>query len=344
MHKKDFVRLALLGAAMLGLATHAEAQEKIKLRVASFLPATHFQIPNGSKVWMDEVTRLTDGRVEFEYYPAEQLGKAASLMELLQAGAIDVAEIAPAYVSEKLPLTGILELPGLAPNSCAGAKAIRALAEPGGTIYESDFKTNQIRPLTFFIYPPYKVVTVPRPLEKVEDFQGLKLRVSGGVMELAANKLGAVAVRMPAPEVYQSLSRGTLDGVFYSFLSVKDADVHTIAKYGAQGYNFGTPSVVMSMADAKFNSLPPDIQEALVKAGPVADLSYCTYVDENEARTAEELGKEALTLTTFSDEEKKRLDEVLAVIGTDWAASLDARGRPGSQVLEEIRKELSTTN
>jgi TRAP-type C4-dicarboxylate transport system substrate-binding protein len=341
---KKFLNLALLGVAMTCLSGQAQAQEKIKLRVATFLPATHFQIANGSNVWMDEVKRLTNGRVEFEYYPAEQLGKAAKLMELMQAGAIDVAEVAPAYVTEQLPLVGVLEMPGLVPGSCAGAKALRALAEPGGTIYESDFKSSKVRPLTFFIYPPYKLFTTPKPVEKVEDFQGLKLRTSGGVMELATNKLNAVSVRLSAPEVFDSLSRGTIDGVFYSSLSLRDAHLQTVAKYGAFGFNFGAPSVIISMSDAKFNSLPQDIQDALVKAGPVADQSYCSYVDKNEALVTEAIAKEGLQITTFNDDEKKRLGELLSAVGTEWAARLDAKGRPGAKALEDFRAALGATN
>ncbi|MFE3838648.1 TRAP transporter substrate-binding protein [Pseudogemmobacter sonorensis] len=342
--KKEALHLALLGAAMACLATQAAAQDKIKLRVAGFLPATHFQVPNGSNVWMDEVKRLTGDRVEFEYYPAEQMGKAASLMELLQAGVIDVAEIAPAYVTEKLPLIGVLEMPGLVPDSCSGAKALRALAEPGGTIYESDFKPNRVRPLTFFIYPAYKVVTASKAIEKGEDFQGMKLRTSGGVAALVTSKLGGVAVPMPWPEVYQSLSRGTLDGVFSSFVGIEEADLHSITKYGMLGYNFGTPSVIISMSDQKLNSLPEDVRNALVQAGTVADESFCSYVNENEELTIQKLGEEALTLVTFSDEEKSRMDETLASISQEWAASLDGRGRPGTKVLEEFRQQLGTAH
>lgn len=334
-------RLLLVGATLAALNGTALAEDKIKLKVATFLAANHFQVVNGSQVWMDEVKRLTNGRVEFEYYPAEQLGKAAKLMELMKAGVIDIAEVAPAYVTDKLPLVGVIEMPGLTDSSCAGAKALRQLSEPGGLIYNADFKTNQVRPLTFFIYPPYKLQMATRPINHVEDFKGLKMRVSGGAMGLVADRLGSVAVRMASPEIYESLSRGTIDGLFFSLISVKQDSLQTIAKNTTLGYSFGTPSVVMSMSDQKFASLPKDVQEAFIKAGPVADQNYCRYVDGMEQQLEGEFVKEGIKVSHFSDEEKKKLDTLLAPIGTEWAAGLDARGKPGTKVLQAYREAVS---
>lgn len=325
---------ALTVAALL-FGTTAFAQDKIRLRVATFLPSSHFQVVNGSNVWMEEVTRLTNGLVEFEYYPAEQMGKAAQLLDLMTAGVVDIAEIPPAYVTDKLPLLGVLEMPGLVPNACEGSKALRALSEPGGTIYESDFAPSNVRPLTFFIYPPYSII-MRTPFSGIESFAGQKMRTSGGAMELVAAKLGAAPVRMPAPEIFQSLQRGTLDSVMFSFLSAKDADMGAVATDAAYGFGFGAPSVVLSMAEDKFAALPPEVQDAMIEAGVVADDSYCRYVDANEATSRDEMEAAGIRIYTLSEEEKARLAETLADVSVSWAKGLDDRGKPATETLQEF--------
>lgn len=334
--------LVVAAAALFCHAAVANADDKIKLKVASFLPASHFQVEHGSKPWMKEVTRLTGGKVEFEYYPAEQMGKASQLLDLMNAGVIDVAEVPPAYVTDKLPLVGVLEMPGLVPNSCRGASALRALSEPGGTIYESDFVSSGVRPLTFFIYPPYSIIA-RRPVQAIGDFKGMKLRTSGGAMELVANELGAAPVRMPAPEVFQSLQRGTLDAVMYSFLSARDADLGAVATHAGYGYGLGAPSVLISISQKRFAQLPADVQDALVKAGPVADQSYCHYVDENEVRSRDEMEKAGMKIHTFSDGEKAELDKLLSTIAVNWAKGLDGRGKPASRALEEFSARIKAS-
>ena len=64
-------------ATQLGLPITSQAQ--VKLRVADSLPANHFVVEQATRFWMQEITRLTKGVVTFEYYPAEQLGKAKDI-------------------------------------------------------------------------------------------------------------------------------------------------------------------------------------------------------------------------------------------------------------------------
>lgn len=332
----------LLATAAMSAGT-AQAQDKIKLKVATFLPATHFQVVHGTNVWMDEVKRLTNDQVEFEFYPAQQLGKASELMELMLAGVIDVAEVAPAYVTGKLPLMGVLEMPGVVQSSCSGATAMHAMGTPGGLIYEADYKPNGVMPLGYFIYPPYSIIS-RSPIKSVDDLKGKKLRTSGGAMELVATTLGGTSVRIPSPEIYQSLQRGTIDAVMFSFMSARDGDLDSIARHAATGYSFGAPSVVISMADKKFKSLPEDVQQAMIKAGPVAESSYCNHVDDNDASTAKTFADEGMDIYTLSDADVARLNEELSPITQDWAAGLDGRGKPASEAVKEFMERASAAN
>lgn len=333
----------LIAMTAVALTTAAHAQETIKLKVGGFLPSNHFQVINGTQVWMDEVTRLTNGQVVFEYYPAQQIGKATELLNLLTAGVVDVAEVPPAYVTDKLPLIGVLEMPGLVPDTCTGAHALRAVSEPGGVIYESDFTSAGVMPLTFFIYPPYSIFSRDE-ISSLEDIDGMKLRTSGGAMELVASELGGASVRLPSPEVYQSLSRGTIDAVMYSFLSATDADFQEIVTHAAYGYGFGAPSVLISMAQSKFNSLPENVQQALVDAGVVADNSNCSYVDSHELEAVQIMTDADVTLYKFTDAEVSDLETRLAHIATDWAAELDGRGKPATQALKDFSAAINAAN
>jgi TRAP-type C4-dicarboxylate transport system substrate-binding protein len=70
----------------------------------------------GGKFFMDRATALSNGRIKFEWYPAEQLGKAKDLLALVQTGVADMADVVPGYVPDKLPLSGVAELPGQISN------------------------------------------------------------------------------------------------------------------------------------------------------------------------------------------------------------------------------------
>src|SRR5690554_7643246 len=85
-------------------------EEQIQLKLADSYPTGHPFARFGAAVFMEEVERLSEGRINFSYFPAGQMGKAQDLPNLTRSGVIDIAAVAPAYVSEQLPLSGVADL------------------------------------------------------------------------------------------------------------------------------------------------------------------------------------------------------------------------------------------
>lgn len=59
---------------------------------------------------MAEVTKRTNGAVTFEHYPAQQLGKAADMLQADATGVADIGYVAPAYVSDKMLVSEVAML------------------------------------------------------------------------------------------------------------------------------------------------------------------------------------------------------------------------------------------
>ncbi|MBV8889344.1 MAG: TRAP transporter substrate-binding protein DctP [Alphaproteobacteria bacterium] len=208
-----FAAAIIAWAVLQAAAVSARAEDATILKLGSFLAPNHYIEVNATKYFIDEATELAQGRLKFEYYPAQQIGKAADLLTLAQNGVIGIATVSVAYVSEKLPLSGEIEFFGLFDTSCAGTRAFAAALQPDKLLYQADYKPNNVHILFSVVLSPYKLFT-RKPVRNLADFSGLKLRTAGGSMELMASKLGAVSVQMAAPDIYQSFSRGTLDACF----------------------------------------------------------------------------------------------------------------------------------
>src|SRR5699024_8145144 len=135
--KKTLLSTLCLGAFATAAVT-AQAADTVKLRLADSFPTGHY-IPDAmTKPFMEAVTEQTDGAVEFEYYPAEQMGKSKDMLSLTQSGVVDIAYVAPAFVSDKLPLGVVAELPGGFTESCEGTQAYWKLAQEGGILHEKE--------------------------------------------------------------------------------------------------------------------------------------------------------------------------------------------------------------
>lgn len=327
-------RNAIVLALLLGAST-AMSQDNTVLRYGTHLPPQSDGVIQGAKTFIETAQRDPANKLTIQLYPGEQAGKATQMFDLVRSGAVDIGQVSSSLLSsDKVPLLGILEAPGLANNTCSVVKAMFELASPGGSIYEAELKAAGIRIVAVMPYPPYGPAASRSPINKIEDLKGMKMRNAGGLMELTVGKLGGAPVKMPSTEVFQALQRGTIDTVLFSFLSVKEYNLPSIVGYGVTGFSFGTPGDVLIMSERRLQSLAQGQRDALLAAGRRASEHWCKFVDETEARYISEMKAAGMKVHTWTPAEVGRLKQLTADVAKDWAASLNARGKPGAKVLE----------
>ncbi|MCW0234712.1 MAG: TRAP transporter substrate-binding protein DctP [Ferrovibrio sp.] len=329
-------------AALFGVmaATPAMAQQQ-KMRVADSLPVGHFFAEYGTKFWMAEVERMTNGKVGFEYYPSEQLGKAKDLLSLTQTGVADIGYVVPSYVSEKMPLSAVAELPGSFATGCAGTLAYYRLATGDGILAKREFAANNVRMIFTLVLPPYQVFTGKAKLDGHKSLNGLKLRTAGGAMDATVRAYGGVPVRMAAPEIYESLSRGTIDGMLLPYASVVSYDLAGLTKFSTTDENFGSAVLTYLIGEAKWKKLAPDVQAAIAKAGEAATRRACEMTDREVQSDIAKIRAKGTIMGPFPAAEKQAVAGISSGIAKEWADSLDKRGKPGSDVLAAYRKALA---
>ena len=340
---KRLAALMLLGLPLAAFAPRGEAQDqKVELRIADSLPVGHIISENLTKPWMKLVTELSGGRVEFKYYPAEQMGKAKDMLTLTQSGVIDIGYVGPSYISEKMPLSAVAELPGAATNACQVMRAYWSLAKDEGFLYANEFKPNRIRPLLVTALPPYQVVLgSSKTVGTLKDLEGTKLRASGGAQNLTLNRLNVIPVRMSPPEIYESMSRGTIDGTLFSFVSVESYKLTSLTKTATVGGNFGTVLVTYSISEAKWAKLPLEARRVLIEAGDRTVRSACEAFDAQERAAGERLKSAGARLVEFKGTDSATFGRIADEVAGAWAADLDKRGKPGTATLTAFREALT---
>jgi TRAP-type C4-dicarboxylate transport system substrate-binding protein len=332
------IRNAVVGAVALAVAGPAAAQQK--LRVADSLPAGHFFAESATKFWMARVSELTQNAVTFDYFPAEQLGKAKDLLALTKSGVVDIGYVVPSYVSDKMPLSAVAELPGAFATSCEGTMAFYRLAT-SGALAKSEFQPNGVRLLFALVMPPYQIFTARTKIEGIKSIEGLKLRTAGGAMDATVRRFKGVPVRMAGPDVYESLSRGTLDGLLFPYASLISYDVAGLSKYGTTGENFGSIALTYAISEARWKRLAPAVQEAMAKTGEEATRRACASVTADVARDLATITGKGVAMAPLPDADRAEIDKAMNDIAGDWAADLDKRGKPGGEVLAAFRAAVA---
>lgn len=327
-----------LGAGLVA----ASAQAEVKLTFADWQVPAASTTQRAAKVFMDKATELSNGEIQFEYFPAEQLGKGGEMLRLLQTGVADVAHVSPAYITDKFPLLTVSELPGMPLDSCALAKAVYDMAQPGGLLYESEFEPNGVRLLLAGNLGPYSILTTQKPIVTVADLAGLNIRTAGGPMEMTANELGANAIRMSGSETLPSLSRGTLDGLLWPIPLVEDWGLEGALTQMTPNLSMGSFVVTYSISDTVWQGLTESQQAALTEAGKFATEQYCSFVNETWATGRDKLATvHGIKISEFSDEEISKARERFDIVNQKWIEGLKDRPISSQEIYDDFVKRVS---
>src|SRR4051795_4755688 len=327
---------ALAGSGFLiASAILAQAAEPLHLRVADSFPKGHFLVKLVLEPWMEDVKKRTNNAVAFDHYPAQQLGKPADMLKLTQTGVADIGYVAPGYTSDKMPVSEVAMLPGAFAHSCQGALAYWKLARDG-VIAEQDYAGNNIRLLLVVTLPQYRIFTVKQPVKDVADVTGLKLRSTGGAQDLTLRAIGAVPVRMAAPDAYESLQRGTMDGLLFPLESVVAYGADKLVKYSTDGLGFASFVVAYSISDNVWKKLSPEIQKAMTDAADELVPAACQQVQKADNETKKSLEAAGIRFETLQPEVNGKFKDLMKGVAKAWSEGLDGRGKRGSDALKEF--------
>lgn len=334
--------LSVLFTVAPGLAGSKPAQaETVELRFADSFPLSHDLSKEGMVYWMKRAEELSGGAVKFTHYPAEQLVKARALFGAISSGTVDAGYIANGYFTDKLPLNGVADIPGVISTSQHGSKAYWSLLNEQGRL-RSEFLDGNVVPMAFIVMPPYQMVLRTGKIEKLESLRGLKIRSGGGIQNITLSAVGATPVAMAAPEIYLGIQRGTLDGTLLAAISLNPYKLQEVSKSITRGIPFGSPAIGIGMNKTKFDALPEAARNALIKAGHDTVTHLSTYLDNQIAEAEQQLTVAGMTVYTPPAETVSQINKQLGTVAADWAKRINGRGLPADEVLKQFQERIQS--
>lgn len=327
----------VLTLAGLCSAFPAVAEDQINLKFTHRFSSKHYAWTHGGGVFTQAVEKASSGRVTFETYPAAQLGK--DYFSLLRSGLADIAVFIPAYESDKLPMSTVAELPNMYSNICQGARTLATLVSDTGTIGKSEYNRHGLHVLFVTLMPPYTFMTSKQPTTSLEAMEGLKIRGAGAAMTKTVQALDAVPVQISASEVYEALSRGTIDGAVYPYNALTPYALEDQLKYSVDGVSLGGTAVVYAISNKKWNALPADVKTIMNQAAQSTQASMCQWLDEENVRIKNQIVRDnGHIVTQLPAEDLAKLTLAMQQVKESWAQVMDAAHHDGSALLEEYHQ------
>lgn len=327
----------LIGGALAGVALSANAQ--VTLAVSSWLPPSHTLSQTQAK-WCEEVAKATSDRVKCNILP-KAVTAPPGTFDAVRDGLADVSYSVHGYTPGRYLLTQMVELPFSGDNPVATSVAYQR-------VYDRHLaKLNEhrgLKVLAVFTHGPGIVYNTKRPIEKLADAQGLKFRVGGGMVNEVGKVLGMNVTLKPAPESYELLSSGVMDGVLFPAESIESFKLEKLVKHRTDFpgglYNV---SFAMVMNPATWNKISKADQAAIEKlSGEALARNFglgWEAVDRRGSAFMQANGVQRIAAgKAFVDEVRAKT----AVLEQKWIADAKAKGLANAeQVLREYRAEVA---
>lgn len=254
------------GAAIMAMlaAGPALAQAQISLKLHHFLgpksPAHTIML----EPWAKKIGEASGGKVKIEVFPSMALGgKPPDLIKQVRDGVVDMVWTVNGYTPALFPRSEVFELPFVHVDNLAATNL--AMKEMFAKYLAPEYAGTKV--LWLHVHAGQALHMVDSPVRKPEDLVGKKMRIPSRTGAWILEALGAIPVGMPVPDLPQALSKKVVDGAFVPWEIIPPLKLHELTKYQIEGKGrgrFGTTTFQVSMNEAKWNSLPPDIQKVFI--------------------------------------------------------------------------------
>jgi TRAP-type transport system periplasmic protein len=218
--KRIFLAVCLAGLAC------GEAAAQTVLTVSSWVSPTQI-LAVAQKEWCDLLEKDTGAKIKCNILP-RGVANPPGTYDAIKNGLADVSFTIHGYTPGRFLYTQMAELPFLGnhaePISVAYTKV--AARHP-----EFAAEHEGVKILALFTHGPGGALNTKRPIAKVQDLQGLKWRVGGGMVNDIAKVLGMNATLKPGPESYELLSSGIMDGSLFAAEAIDTFKLDKVVKY-----------------------------------------------------------------------------------------------------------------
>jgi TRAP-type C4-dicarboxylate transport system substrate-binding protein len=328
---------AVFGA---GLLSAAGAQAQIVLTTSSWLPPTHTLTLSQAK-WCEEVAAATSSRVKCNLLPKPVVA-APGTFDAVRDGLADLSYSVHGYTPGRYVFTQMAELPFLGDSAEATSIAYQRMWDKHLSKAPAEHKGLKV--IAVFTHGPGIVFNTKKPIGSLADLQGLKFRVGGGMVNEIGKALGANITLKPAPESYELLSSGVMDGTWFPAESVESFKIDKVIKHKTTfpGGLYNT-SFALVMNEGTWNRIAKADQEAITKlSGEHAARLFGRGWDTVDRRANAFMQTAGVVNTVAS---KAFVDEIRAKtlpLEQKWIADAKAKGLPNAeQVLKEFRAEIA---
>lgn len=324
--RRRFLKAAAVGSAAAVAAPwigNAQAQEGIRIRMqSSWQPGTVGY--RTFEAWAKGVVESTSGEVNIEPFPAGAVAGAFEVADAVRNGVLDGQNWFTVYWPGKMP-AGVF-LTAYPMGLSLPHQWDMMFGAYGGLDIAKDLYRKQGQELLGYVHHDLNLIHSKVPLRSFDDFDGVKIRMPGGIVAETFAAMGARTTLLPGSEVYPALEKGTIDAADFTGAAVNfELGFWQVADYIIMGPP-STPCLHQSVdlmdiavnrrVFERMSSQTQDLMHDLVAA---YSREHYAAIQKANAEAWPQYREKGVEIIHLSEEDATRFREVSIPLWFKWA-------------------------
>lgn len=278
-----------------------------------------------------EVKEATDGRLNITIFTGSELPyKGVDVYRALSRRQIEIGHSPTGFIATDLSLLDAMSMPFV----CMSMERFfeGALPQIEGSFDAAISEKFGATPIMHWAMPGQQVWST-KPIDRLDDFRGLKIRTWNQGQVLTMDKLGATSVSITTAEVTPALQRGVIDGAITAAVNADAWNWHEVLGNGYL-FNITLSHEVISVNNAALAELPEDVRTAFLDVSRKWAGILRQEVLALDAQARANLTAKGIRLVDPTPEDAAALATMTADIAETWASQ---NGETGRAILASIR-------
>ena len=337
MNKALYSLIIATAAGLLTVAPPAISQ--VVLDVSTIVPAAHPLHASMTLPYCKDIEAATQGRVSCRVLP-KSVASPPGTFDAIRDGLADMAFIVHGYTPARFVLAEAAELPFMADSAEVMSVAYQRVYERMLATFDEH---KGVVMLGAFTHGPGQIYNTRRAITTIKDFDGLKLRTGGGVSADVARVLGASPVFKPAPETYELMSAGVVDGTMLPKETPLGLNLLRVIKYATYVpgglYNV---SFAMIASPKKWAQISPSDRDLIAKlSGQALARRFGQAWDAADTRGQKAVAETSIQIVNADPQLVADIKARTAGLEKDWIDKVKAKGADGKAIVDALRAEIA---
>ena len=310
--------------------------EPILLRVSSMNPSNDSKYAVVLQAYFNMVEKETNGLITFELYPSDTAHAAADALSACKTGIVDIAEFYAPFWVGMFPAWELFFMANQYsfPDGNVWANAVCEMMKEYPE-FVNEVEAQGVKLLGVH-GDAMNQLCLDERIDSVDDLKGKIINAGSNYDKALMESIGAKTEMLNAPDVYDNMSKGVIDGYNFSYigniiLGTADAIDYICEVNGSHQAWF------FIMNEDSYNSIPDQYKYLFEFETMETFIRLWGYQFASDESNAKAILSETKEIYTLSDEEMAKFEAAAEPLLNEWIAKMDELGQDGQAMYDYFR-------